>query len=178
MHHVALLKAVNLGNHNKLGMVELRALFAALGMQDVRTLLQSGNVVFRCRRRSAGLEALFETEATRQLGFATSFFVRNADDWRTIVAANPFPAEARTGPSHLQVLLLKSAPAPHAITDLEAAIRGRERVHVHGRHAYAVYPDGIGKSRLTTALIERKLGTQVTGRNWNTVCKLADLLDR
>jgi uncharacterized protein (DUF1697 family) len=69
-------------------------------------------------------------------------------------------------------MVLKDAPKAGAVKALQAAITGREIVRAHGREAYLVYPDGIGPSKLTHALIEKTLGTRGTGRNWNTVLKL------
>ena len=69
-----------------------------------------------------------------------------------------------------------AAPEAEAVASLQAAIRGREIVRAHGKELYATFPDGIGRSRLTNVLIEKKLGTRGTGRNWNTVSKLAELL--
>ena len=89
-----------------------------------------------------------------------------------MVAGNPFPEEAERDPSHLLVIFLKEAPDRKDVMALQSAIKGREVVRAKGRHAYVVYPDGIGRSRLTSALIEKKLATRGTGRNWNTVLKL------
>jgi len=171
---IALLRAVNLPGHNKVGMADLRALLEKLGFEEPRSLLQSGNLVFGSEgRTSAQLESLLEAEAKKRLGLDTDFFVRSAREWKALMAANPFSDEAKRDPAHLVVLCLKAAPGRPALTALQAAIVGREVVATEGRQAYAVYPDGIGRSKLTAALIERKLGTRGTGRNWNTVLKLA-----
>jgi uncharacterized protein (DUF1697 family) len=171
--HIGLLRAVNLAGHNKIGMADLRDLLAALGLQDVRSLLQSGNVVFRSEVHTAAqLERVLEREAAKRLGLETDFFVRTASDWKAMVAGNPFPEEAERDPSHLVVIFLKEAPDRKDVMALQSAIKGREVVRAKGRHAYVVYPDGIGRSRLTSALIEKKLATRGTGRNWNTVLKL------
>jgi uncharacterized protein (DUF1697 family) len=174
--HIGLLRAINLAGYNKVSMTDLRELLAGLGMQDVRTLLQSGNAVFRSTVQAAAkLERVLEEGAAKRLGLETDFFVRSAAEWDVIIADNPFPAEAKRDPSHLIVGFLKAAPDRANVTALQKAIVGRETVRVSGRHAYVVYPDGIGRSKLTTALIERKLGTRGTGRNWNTVLKLRAL---
>jgi uncharacterized protein (DUF1697 family) len=174
--HIGLLRAVNLPGHNKIGMVDLRELLAGLGMQDVRSLLQSGNVVFRSDVHTVTqLERVFEKAAAKRLGLETDFFVRTASDWKAIIAGNPFPEQAERDPSHLLVMFLKEAPKREDVTALQRAIKGREVVRAKGRHAYVVYPDGIGRSRLTTALIEKKLATRGTGRNWKTVLKLGAL---
>lgn len=174
--YVALLRAVNVGGRNLIGMSVLRELAAQLRLDDPRTLLQSGNLVFRSTARpAADLERLLESEAAARLGLETDFMVRSAADWRAIIERNPFPREAKDDPSHLLVMVFKQAPKPADVEALRAAITGREEVEAVGAHAYLVYPNGIGRSRLTTALIERTLGIRGTGRNWNTVLKLAAL---
>jgi uncharacterized protein (DUF1697 family) len=142
----------------------------------VQSLLQSGNLVFRSHARATTqLERSLEDAAAKRLGLETDFFVRTADEWNAIIDGNPFPEQAQRDPSHLLVVFLKEAPNRADVTALQRAITGREVVRARGRHAYIVYPDGIGRSRLTSALIEEKLGTRGTGRNWNTVLKLGAL---
>lgn len=175
-HFIALLRAVNLGSHNKVSMAGLRAFAEKIGLEDVKTLLQSGNLVFRTDKCStAAMEKTLESGASRQLGLQTDFFVRTAKEWQAIIAANPFPAEAKSDPGHMILMTLREAPSRQAVAELSAAIKGREIVQANGREAYFVYPDGMGRSRLTIALIERKLGTRGTARNWNTVLKVGAL---
>jgi uncharacterized protein (DUF1697 family) len=174
---IALLRAINVGGRGKVAMSDLRDFFTELGFSDVRTLLQTGNVVFRSDDRSGSeLERELETEAAKRLDLRTGFLVRTADEWERVVERNPFPDEARDDPSHLLVMFLKNAPAHAAVEALQAAVKGREVIRVDGPHAYITYPDGIGTSRLTNAVIESNLGTRGTGRNWNTVLKLANLI--
>lgn len=174
--HIALLRGINVGGRKPVAMEELRAIFAGLGVEDVRTLLQSGNVVFRGPAQSAAeLERLLETEAEKQLGLRTTFMVRTADEWHDLISRNPFPDAAKRDPGHLVALLLKEPAPAKAVEALVAASKGPERIHGAGSHLYVVYPDGIGRSKLTNQLIEGKLGTRATGRNWNTVLKLAGL---
>lgn len=176
MTYVALLRAVNLGPRNVVSMAALRDLVASLGFTDVRTLLQSGNVVFRGRRQSTStIESTLESALAGHLGVRTSLLVRTAAEWRALLADNPFPREAADAPNHLLVMALRHRPAAAAAAALAAAITGRERLRVVGREVFIVYADGIGRSRLTTAVIEKTLGTTGTGRNWNTVLKLAAL---
>jgi len=176
MTHVALLRGVNLAGHRKVAMADLRDLFSTLGFANARTLLQSGNAVFDGGSRApARIEALLESAAEKHIGLRTEFFVRTADDWKALVARNPFPEQAKRDPGHLVVVFLKEAPAAARVKALRAAIAGREIVEAEGRHAYVVFPDGIGRSRLTHSIIEKHLGTRGTGRNWNTVTKLGSL---
>ena len=175
--HVALLRAVNLAGINKVRMPDLCAMLDKLGFKESRSLLQSGNLVFEGDGRSPGeLETLFEATARKRLGLDTDFFVRTAKQWQAIVAGNPFPKEAKQDPGHLVVVCLKDAVDGKTVAALQAAIKGREVVKAKGHDAYATYPDGIGRSKLTAALMEKHLGTRGTARNWNTVLKLAALL--
>lgn len=171
--YIGLLRAVNLAGINRVAMSDLRDLLVTLGLKDGQTLLQSGNVVFRSSVSSAArLEGLLQNGAEKHLGLKTEFFVRSATEWKELIAANPFPSEARTDPGHLLLVCLKAAPDRGAVTSLQEAIVGREVVKAKGTQAYIVYPDGVGRSRLTTLLIEKKLGSRGTARNWNTVLKL------
>ena len=173
---VALLRAVNLGGHQQIAMSALRDFAEDLGFLNVRTILQSGNLVFDAERCGPkNLEDLLESKAKTALGLATDFFVRSAKDWKLLVEKNPFPDEATQAPARLIVMFLKDAPNANGLKALRDSIRGPEIVEVVGKQAYLVYPDGVGRSRLTNALIEAKLGTRATGRNWNTVRKIAAL---
>lgn len=174
--YVALLRAVNLAGHNRVAMADLRDLCTGLGFLDSRTLLQSGNIVFGSQvRDSAELERALEAELARRLRIETEFMVRSSGEWKKIVSGNPFPTEAQRDPGHLLLMVLKSAVSARAVKELQAAIRGREVVRGAGREVYIVYPDGVGRSRLTISMIEKRLGTRATGRNWNTVLKLQAL---
>ncbi|HJY87917.1 MAG TPA: DUF1697 domain-containing protein [Candidatus Acidoferrales bacterium] len=162
--HIALLRAVNLPAHNKVAMSELRALATDLGFTEARTLLQSGNLVFRSDVTGVKLERVLETEARKRLGLDTHFIVRTARQWNAIVAGNPLPMEARQDPAHLVVMVCKDlVPKTVKITGAR-----REIVRPRGREIYVYYPDGIGVSRL-------KIDVCGTARNWNTVLKLAAL---
>jgi len=176
MTYIGLLRGVNVGGHKAVSMGDLRGLLSTMGFEDPRTLLVSGNIVFRTARGpTAALEKRLEGEAKKRLGLETLFFVRTPDEWKSLIAGNPFPREALHDPSHLLAMPLKNAPSAAAVKALVGAIRGRESVRVRGDIAYITYPDGIGTSKLTNTLIESTLDTRGTARNWNTVLKLAAL---
>jgi uncharacterized protein (DUF1697 family) len=175
---VALLRAVNLGPHNKIGMSDLKATAEGCGLTNARTLLQSGNLLFEAKSKgSAALERLLEGALSKELELTTPVVVRSASEWLVALEENPFPKEAKDDPGHLLLMPLKSKPEKSALAALRAAIVGRERVELVGQQLYLVYPDGIGRSKLTSALIEKKLGVVGTGRNWNTAQKIAAILE-
>lgn len=178
-NYLAFLRAVNVAGHGAIPMATLRAWAEKLGLQNPRTLLQSGNLAFESPERDGEkLEARLQSEAKKALGLETDFFVRTAAEWADILAANPFPQEARKDPAHLVVYVLKRAPGAGQVQALQASIQGRESVRAAGRQAYVVFPDGIGTSKLTLARIEKALGTRGTGRNWNTALKMAAVAER
>jgi uncharacterized protein (DUF1697 family) len=175
--HIGLLRGVNVGGRTNVAMADLRAMMSDLGFGEARTLLQSGNVVFRSEKpKGAALERLLEDATRERLGLSADYFVRTAKEWDAIVAANPFPDEAKRDPGHLVVMALKDVPSAKAVQTLRAAVTGPEIIAAEGRQLYITYPAGIGRSRLNNNLIEGKLDTRATGRNWNTVLKLAALV--
>jgi uncharacterized protein (DUF1697 family) len=116
------------------------------------------------RTGAAKIERLLEDESAKRLGLETLFMVRTGAEWAKIVAANPFPQAAKRDPSHLTVHFCKKAPGKA----LKVSGANREEVQPKGREIYVTYPDGIGRSKL-------KIDVVSTGRNWNTVLKLAAL---
>lgn len=177
--HIALLRAINLGGKTTVPMAALRAAAEALGLVDVATLLQSGNLVFRTDDSdAAALEQRLEDAFAERFGFRTDIFVRTAAEWARLVDDNPYPDMAARDPGHLVLFALKAAPEAAAITVLRESIRGPELLEARGPHLFVCYPDGIGRSKLTNAAIERRLGSRGTGRNWNTVLKLAAAVGR
>jgi uncharacterized protein (DUF1697 family) len=175
MMHVALLRGVNVGGNNLIAMADLCGLLEKLKLSRGRSLLQSGNLIFEAEGRGAGeLERMLETETEKRFKLRIDYFVRTADEWKRIVARNPFPGEAKDDPSHLLVQFLKRAPESKDAKELEAWT-GPERIRTDGKQAYVTYPAGIGRSKLTPPTLQKKLGSG-TGRNWNTILKLSERL--
>lgn len=177
--YAALLRAVNLAGHNAVPMARLRDIAASLGLQDVKTLLQSGNLVFSDprSRTPAALESALEQTLERTLGVTTEVYVRDGRELAGVIAKNPFPEVARTDPARLVVSFMKAAVPPARVRALQAAIVGREVVRGAGREMYIHFPDGQGRSKLTPALTQKHIGASSTARNWNTVRKVAALLE-
>lgn len=172
--YIALLRGINVAGHKKIAMSDLRELMAHMGFEDPQSILQSGNLLFRSKAQPTGkLEQLLEAGIRKRLSLETHVFVRSAQEWQSVIAHNPFPEEAQHDPGHLVVMFFKSAPEPGNVKALQSAIAGSEVIRADGRQGYITYPDGQGRSRLTNALIESRLGTKGTARNWNTVLKLA-----
>jgi len=122
--YIAVLRAINLGSHNRIAMADLRAMLEEIGFEEPRTIVVSGNVVFRgASASSEKVEALLEAASAKHLGVTTDYFVRTAKEWQAIIAANPFHAEAKSDPSRLVMMCLRDAPAPAAVKALQGPSR-------------------------------------------------------
>lgn len=177
--HVALLRGINVGGRTMVAMADLRAVAATLGFHDTRTLRQSGNLVFRSSARAgAELERLLEDALAARFGRAIEAVVRSAEEWAAAITANPFAEAATRDPAHLVLFALKDAPgAAAAAAALAEKVTGPEQVKLRGREVYIVYPEGIGRSKLTNTVIESALRTRGTGRNWNTALDLIKMME-
>jgi uncharacterized protein (DUF1697 family) len=168
------LRAINLAGR-RLVMTDFKRALEAAGFPNAQTVVATGNAVITAKVADAGLEAAVEKALETTLGQSTEVFVRDGAQLAAIVAGNPFPKMAEEDPSHLLVVFLRDQPTDEAIAALRGKIVGRETVEAGPGCLYACYPDRLGESRLTAAVIERALKTRGTGRNWNTVRKMAEL---
>jgi uncharacterized protein (DUF1697 family) len=174
--HVALLRGVNVGGNKGVPMAALKSLAGRLSLGNPRTLLQSGNLVFAGEGKTTDeLEAVLEAGIKAEIGVETAVCVRTAHAWDALVQANPFPQAARDDPSHLLLTAFKAAPKANGAQTLAKVYQGPEQVAVALDHAWIFYPEGMGRSKLTPALLGKHLG-QGTARNWNTVLKLQAML--
>lgn len=176
MTYVALWRAVNVAGHNPVKMADLRALATTLGFANVRTLLNSGNLIFETSRQSGvALETQLDDAAARHFDLRFNCVVRTAAQIDATVAANPFVDVARRTPHQLVAMFMKTPPQPAQVAALQDSLTGPEQIACTGSELFAVYPAGIGRSKLTAARIESALGVRGTARNWNTVLKLMAL---
>ncbi len=170
---VSLIRGINVGGKKLIKMDALKAVHEGLGLTDVRTLLQSGNVVFKARGRGGGsLAGRIEKAIEGEVGFRPTVITRSGTDLKRIAEHNPFPKMARSDPGHLVWMALAGKPDAAAKTRLAKAHSGPEEIAIKGEDAYITYPNGIGRSKLTNALLEKALGVAGTARNWNTLTKL------
>lgn len=155
-------------------MADFRRALEEVGGRNVSTVGASGNAVLETSepRSREALERAVEEAVSRRQGLSVVAFARSSADWEDIARTNPFREEAARDPAHLLVLVLSDPAKAGRWAALQNAIVGRERIAPGERHGYVVYPDGIGRSKLTLEVIERHLGVRATGRNWNTVLRL------
>ena len=167
---VAMLRGINVGGRNMVKMDALKALHESLGFKSVRTHLQSGNVVFQAKSADA---ARIEQAIRKTLHLELSVVIRTAAELRDAVKRNPLPQWVSHSSAYV-IAFLSAQPEDPAALD---AYDGPEEMRLLGRELYIYYGEGMGRSKLTNTLIERKLGVRATARNWNTVTKLLELCE-
>ncbi|MPZ64856.1 MAG: DUF1697 domain-containing protein [Pseudonocardiaceae bacterium] len=174
--YVALLRGVNVGGRQQVPMAELRAMLGSLGHTDVTTYLNSGNAVFSNARDDVdGLAREIEERIERDLGIGVTVILRTGSQLAAAIDANPYPA-ATADPKTLHVGFMSAAPDPERLSGIDQGGFGPDESTLGDGVVYLHYPNGAGRSKLTTDVLERRLGVRITARNWNTVTKLLDLL--
>jgi uncharacterized protein (DUF1697 family) len=165
--YVALLRAVNVGGTGTLAMSDLQALCERIGFRSVRTVLQSGNVVFSSPGTEGKVQELLSEALARRMKAPVGVLLRTPAELQAVLDRNPFP---KAPTNKVIVFFMPDAPAKGALDGL--TIPGKEEVRLVGREIFVHYPDGQGKSKLR--LPQAKIGT---GRNLNTVSRLVELAD-
>lgn len=171
---VSMLRAVNVGGSSRIKMEPLRAAYEAMGFRDVRSLLQSGNVLFRSTVRDrAQLARRIKQELERKFGLDIEVVIRTLAELESIFERSPV-LSAKADPGKLLVMFLTGVPAAPAQARLVKAHKGPEMLEIRGPEVYLYYPEGVGRSKLTNAVIENHLEVMGTARNWNTLTKLLE----
>jgi uncharacterized protein (DUF1697 family) len=175
--YVSMLRAVNVGGAGLIKMDALRELYESLGLEDVRTLLQSGNVVFRSglSNRQALVKRITQ-EIERRYDLQVEVILRTLAEVASIVDRGPL-LSPRADKSKLLVMFLSAVPAAaaqDALMKWHNSKQLKELLEIRGPEIYLFYPDGVGRSKLTGAVIESKLDAAGTARNWNTLVKLVE----
>lgn len=173
---IVLLRAINLAGRNRISMSELRDALADAGFDDVRTYMQSGNVVLSSNRPPDEVARACERLIADRFGLEIAVVTRSRDELAEIVRRNPL-GDVAVEPRRYQVSFLDAEPAPEVVAKLAAVAAGDERLVHSGRELYAWHPGGIGRSKLAAQLAGSKLGVTATARNWVTVTKLLELAD-
>jgi uncharacterized protein (DUF1697 family) len=179
---VALLRGINLGSTNRVAMPKLRSALADAGFENVRTYVQSGNILLDTELADAALAEILATLIAERFRLDVPVVVRSAAELAEVVAANPFPEAALAAPKLLQVTFL-SSPLPAEVAE---RVRGASdgvfapeteaiSLALSRRNVYGWHPQGIHVSKLARDLSDRKLGVIATARNWTTVTTLLEM---
>jgi len=172
--YVALLRGVNVGG-NVIKMERLRELWSALGFENARTYVQSGNVVFEAAGSPAKWSGVIERRLAGEVRLPVTVILRTPAELRRVIANNPFLKEKAMDRSKLHVTFLGSAVTKDASKKLSGINAGADRFHVSGHEVYLHCPNGYGRTRLSNNAIEKALSMRATTRNWNSVNKLHEM---
>jgi len=181
---VAMLRGVNVAGHNLIKMEALRALCESLGLRDVQTYVQSGNVVFRAtefrtnERNLAALARRMEDAIEKSFGFRPAVIVRTIAELRNTVARNPFAKRRGIHPGKLLVTFLADDPSAEGQNQVLKIKTEPEELKIDGREVHIYFPNGMGRTKLSWPTIGKMLGTSGTGRNWNSVTKLLEMAEK
>ena len=173
---IALIRGINVGSTRKLPMAELRAACVEMGLGEVRTYIQSGNLVLD-HGSTGNVETSLEDLIRARFGHDVPVIVRTAARWRALIDTCPFPEEAESAPKALHLLVCKKPPAKDAVAGLRKRAQHGEKIAAWGSEIAIHFTNGAADTKLSPTLIDRLVGSPATARNWNTVCKLMDMAD-
>ena len=175
---VCLLRGINVSGQKKIRMKDLRELCESIGLLDVATYVQSGNVVFDSGEKAAAIEASIEGAVRDRFGFEVPVIVRSREELAAVVAGNPFTDEDGIDPARLGVVFLSDEPATTRLESIDIPGSSADQFAAVGRHIYLHCPDGFGRTKLSNNFFEHTLQLTATTRNWRTVNALFDMLKR
>jgi uncharacterized protein (DUF1697 family) len=174
---IVFLRGINLGSRNRIAMPALRKELTEGGFGNVRTYLQSGNVVLDTRKSAARVEREVSQVVAAAFGLDILAVARTEAELAAVVKRNPLAAHAKN-PKRYVVTFLSGALARETLRTLEAAAARGERVVAAGRELYAWHPEGIARSKLAALTAAKGLGVGATARNWSTVTNMLELATR
>ncbi|WP_304158084.1 DUF1697 domain-containing protein [Mesonia mobilis] len=173
--YVALLRGINVGGKRKLKMADLRESVLKIGFTQVSTYIQSGNLFFTAEEKNATiLEEKLAQHLLEEYTYDIPVIIRTSEEIEKVIAQNPFPEAEDFKQLHL--IFLKEKPLETSIKYFEELEFPSEEFKIEAQHLYVNYTDGVRNSKLSTTLIEKKLNTKATARNWKTLLKIESLL--
>jgi len=176
---ISMLRGVNLAGHRKIPMGDLKALYESLGLRNVQTYINSGNLIFATAARDLPrLRKKIEDAIESRYGFRSDVILRTPAEMRQAIASNSLASRPGLDPSRLAVSFLAGDPSREAVEKVLAIEAEPEELQINGRELFIYFPNGMARPKLSMALVERTLKTPGTSRNWNTVRRLLEMAER
>lgn len=170
---ICMLRAVNVGGHNKVKMAELLSLCRSLRFRNPQTYVQSGNVIFATPESDLSVVSRkMSGRFLRDFGFSSEIILRTLDELRDVVARNPFAGRKEIEPNKLLVSFLARDPGDGVRAKVRAFRSEVEEIRIDGRELYIYFPNGMGRPKFSAAALDKILQIPATGRNWNSVTKM------
>jgi len=176
---VALMRGINVGSTRSLPMAELRALCIKAGLKHPETYIQSGNLIVDADGDADKVRGLLEKAVTARFGFTVDIIVRLASEWEHYVTANPFAHDAEALPKMVHLYLSRDPVKSNAADELKRRAQTKERIVAVGGALWIDYGvKGVGGSKLSPPFIDKACGSPTTGRNWNSVLKIREMIEK
>jgi uncharacterized protein (DUF1697 family) len=174
--YISMLRGINVSGQKKINMQELKALYEGLNLGNVRTYIQSGNVVLEAEETGASdLSIIIEQKLFENYGFAVPVIIRSVADIQAVIADNPFLQRENIETDKLYITFLWNEASPENAAKLQAINYTPDECIIDNRAVYILCPSGYGRTKLTNTFIENKLKTIATTRNWQTINELLKL---
>lgn len=176
MRYIALLRGINVSGQKKIKMIDLKNLFEALGFKNVKTYIQSGNVIFDYN--SIDIEKLaneIEKKISEIFGFFVNIVIRTDEELRNIINNNPLVKDPNVEFDNLYVTFMLDIPDSSSVKLLDEKKEENEKLSIISREIYLYCPNGYGRTKLNNVMIEKKLKTVATTRNWKTINNLLEM---
>ncbi|MFJ7727295.1 DUF1697 domain-containing protein [Neobacillus sp. NPDC097160] len=171
--YIALLRGINVGGHHKIKMVDLKSLLETMGLQKVKTYIQSGNVLFESEEEEKQLSHRLEAEISKTFGFPVPVVLRTSEEFKRIIRDCPFSTDTLNEGESVQIAFLADKPSEDGINHLGSYKTDMEEYSIEGKNVYLFFRQSIRDSKLAAQL--PKLGVPATVRNWKTVIKLGTM---
>lgn len=173
---ISLLRGINVGGHRKIRMADLKQIYEGLGYSDIRTYLQSGNVVFNSNRAEVDHSGAIHAAIAERFGFDVPVLVMSDGSFTRLVDSNPLLERPEIDVSYLHVMFLYATPSVTGIPDEDLPRSQGEEAAFSSGHVILCCPNGYGRTKLTNEYFERVLDVPATTRNWKTVLALRDMI--
>lgn len=171
-----MLRGINVSGQKKIRMVELQEVYESIKLTNVRTYLQSGNVVFDCKEDDVSkLTKLIEKKIEKTFGYSVTVFIRDAKNLKRIINSNPFIIKRNEDTSSLYVTFLYNHSSQSSLSNLDTVNNDGDEFYFGEEEIFIFCPNGYGRTKLNNNFFERKLKTPATTRNWNTVNALYEM---
>lgn len=175
--YIAILRGINVGGKRRILMADLQSLFVELGFSNVKTYIQSGNVLFDYKENNTDFATLITATVKQNYGFDVPVIIRSEMEWKALAMSNPFLENKKEDINRLYVTLLSNTPKAKDIAMLQSTDYSPDCFEIKGNNIYGYSAGPFHKSKLSNNLFEKKLHSSATTRNWKTVLKILDLLD-
>ena len=179
MRFIAILRGINVGSGRKVPMADLKRLCESLGLSNVQTYIQSGNLIFELPQLEpiSALETSLQKAFSDTFGFGIPVLIRTAEEWSEAIAQNPFLKEEHVDIERLHLTCLKELPSPELLEKIKVFQYLPDRYEIIGRDVFIFCAAGYGTSKLVNSFFESKLKTSATTRNWKTVMQLNEMIN-